>query len=97
MVRTEQHVDLKGRTFALTGLDKDERALVARLKQLAATNPEWSAYRNIWMTEVHNLYAARGLNRREMVDTVAYRVGQDIGSRLGVSQGKMRPPDNRDG
>jgi hypothetical protein len=96
MVRTEQYVDLKGRTFALTGLDKDERTLVTRLEQFAASNPEWLAYRNVWMTEVHNLYSARGLTRREIVETLVYRVAQDIGSRLGVSQGGTRLSDYRD-
>jgi PAS domain-containing protein len=91
-----RHVDLNGRVYALTGLDKSERALVKRLKSFAESGPEWSSYRNFWLREVEQFYAARGLGRREIIETVGYRVGQDLGSRLGIVQHKTRLSDYRD-
>jgi hypothetical protein len=87
---------LKGRSYSLAGLALDERDAIKRLKEFADQTPEWSAYRNFWMTEVDKLYTAKGLPRREMIETVVYRVGQDLGSRLGIAQGRMRQGDYRD-
>src|SRR5262249_49673602 len=94
--KSSSYVDLSGRTYALSGLDKEERDLLARLKAFAARNPEWSEYRNFWLSEVGSFYQSRGLTRAEIVETPAYRVGQDLGSRLGIAQGKTRPSDYRD-
>jgi len=90
------YVDLKGNRFALSGLDADERSALERLRKLARSNPEWSEYRNAWLAEVDRLYSARGLSRREIIHSIVYRVGQDIGSRLGIKQGKVREGDYRD-
>jgi hypothetical protein len=90
------HVDLRGQVYALSGLDGDEQKLLARLKAFAATNPPWHEYQNLWMAEVGRFYDARGLPRSQTIETPVYRVGQDIGSRLGIAQGKMRQSDYRD-
>lgn len=91
-----EHVDLRGRAVGLSGLDREERDLIARLTALAATNPQWSAYRNFWLSEVERLYGARGLSRQQIVETVVYRVGQDLGSRLAIVKAQARPSDYRD-
>lgn len=91
-----QYVDLRGGRYALSGLDREERALVERLLDFAATNPEWNEYHNFWMPEVDRFYTPRGLSRREIIDTIPYRIGQDLGSRLGIRQGKVRQSDYRD-
>lgn len=96
MVRTHDYMDLKGRSYPLAGLAPEERAAIERLKNFAEQVPEWSAYRNFWISEVDKLYSPQNMPRRDMLDTVVYRVGQDLGSRLGISQGKMRPGDYRD-
>ena len=90
------HVDLRGRVYALSGLDEEERKLLARLKAFADTNPQWHEYQNLWMAEVGRFYEERGLARSQIMETPVYRVGQDIGSRLGIAQGKMRQSDYRD-
>jgi hypothetical protein len=96
MVAKSDYIDLSGRVFALAGLDHDERQLLDKLKAFAKSNPEWWKYKNFWMAEVANLYEARGLTRAEIIETPVYRVGQDIGSRLGIAQGKTRMSDYRD-
>lgn len=94
--KSNQYVDLHGRVYALAGLDDEEQAVLNKLKRLAASNPEWHEYHNAWLPEVDRLYSSRGLNRREIVETVVYRIGQDLGSRLAIEQGKARRSDYRD-
>ena len=91
-----QYVDLQGRTLSLATLDKAEKATIEALQKLAKGNPDWTEYRNQWLTEIQNLYGPRGLNRSQIIDTVVYRVAQDLGSRLAIGQGKARRSDYRD-
>lgn len=93
---TENYTDLHGKDHSLAGLTAPERSALSRLKKLAAGNPDWMAYSNQFMMEVEKLLAASGKSRREFTQSVVYRLGQDIGSRLGVAQGKMRLSDYRD-
>ncbi len=90
------HADLRGRVYALSGLDEEERALLAKLKAFADSGPLWHEYQNRWMAEVGKLYEQRGLTRSQIIETPVYRVAQDIGSRLGIAQGKIRQSDYRD-
>ena len=89
------YIDLRGNKFAVTGLDADERELIDRLKREAEKCPEWTQFRNFWMGEVDRFYSARGLSRREIIETTGYQIGQDLKSRLGISQGQMRLGDYR--
>jgi hypothetical protein len=91
-----QHIDLRGRVYALSGLDEQERDLLAKLKAFANTKPQWHEYQNRWMAEVGQFYEQRGLTRQQIIETPVYRVAQDLGSRLGIAQGKMRQSDYRD-
>ncbi len=90
------HVDLYGRVYALSGLNAQEREILARLKAFADSNPQWWDYQNLWMAEVGRLYESSGLTRRQIIEMPVYRVAQDIGSRLGIAQGIMRQSDYRD-
>jgi len=100
MKRTSQqkddiYVDLKGRSYSLAHLDPGERTLV---RELAANSSrrDWSDFRNYWMARVDEFYSDRGLSRREISETVAFRIGQDLGSRLDIAAGVARAPDYRD-
>jgi len=96
MATKSDYVDLSGRVYALAGLDREERELLAKIKGFAETKPQWLVYQNFWMPEVARLYEARGLTRKQVIETPIYRVAQDMGSRLGVAQGVMRLSDYRD-
>lgn len=93
---TETYTDLHGRKHSLDGLTKPERAALQRLRKLAAGGPDWMAYSNQFVAEMEKLLPSAGRSRRELTQTVIYRVGQDMGSRLGVAQGKIRRSDYRD-
>ena len=93
--KTDEYIDLKGRSHSLAALDARERTLMGELKSRAARQ-DWTEYSNFWMTRVHDFYSARGLSRPEIQKSVLYRIGQDLGSRLAVSAGLARAPDYRD-
>ena len=90
------YIDLKGTAYGVAGLALDERNLIARLKERADQCDDYAQFRNYWLAEVERFYSAQGLSRRETLETVGYRIGQDLGSRLGIAEGKMRRPDYRD-
>jgi hypothetical protein len=88
-------VDLKGREISLSGLDAEERQLLARLRGQARTQPRWTGFGNYWTREVAAFYDARGLTRAQSRQTPVYCVAQDLWSRLGIAAGLVRPPDYR--
>jgi hypothetical protein len=96
MKRLEVYVDLDGREIALTGLDADERRLVARLRRRAQTHPDWTDFENYWMREVGTFFDARGMTRRASRQSAPFRIAQDLSDRLGLAAGLVRPDDYRD-
>ncbi len=96
MKPADVYVDLQGREISLTGLDEEERKLIGRLRRRARVHPDWIDFRNYWTREVAAFYDARKVPRPQSRQTAAYRVAQDLGSRLGIEAGLIRPPDYRD-
>ena len=93
--KNDMYVDLKGRSHSLAELDSRERSLIGELK-LNAARQDWNGFSNFWMTRVHEFYSVCGLSRRQIQESLVYRVGQDLASRLAVSAGLARAPDYRD-
>jgi hypothetical protein len=91
-----EYVDLDDNRIALADLDADERRLVAQLRRRARANPDWDAFDNYWMLAVTEFYDARGLSRKQSRQTAAFRIAQDLSSRLGLAQGAIAPDDYRD-
>ena len=91
-----EYIDLGGRSYPLTKLDSGELGLVQKLRDRAQFDADWSQYRNFWMTAVGEFYQARGLTRQQTHDTIPYRIGQDLCSRIGIKAGLVRPSDYRD-
>src|ERR1700736_2092796 len=90
MKTPDVYVDLKGREIALSGLDAEERRLLARLRRRARTQPSWIDFGNYWARAVAAFYDARGLPRTQSRQTPVYRVAQDLCSRLGIAAGLVR-------
>jgi hypothetical protein len=84
------YTTVRGQIFGVAGLEADERDLIARLQAEADARPEWSQFQNFSLAEVGKFYSDKGLTRREITETIGWRIGQDLGSRLGISQGVMR-------
>jgi hypothetical protein len=96
MARHYSYVDLKGHEFALSGLDAEERRLVAELRARYDQSPLWNEFENYWANAVAAFYDARGLTRRESRQKAVYRIAQDLGNRLAIAAGLARVPDYRD-
>jgi hypothetical protein len=96
MKSTDVYVDLDGREIALGGLNPDERGLIARLCRRARTHPDWTEFDNYWMREVGAFYDARRVPRRVSRESAAFRIAQDLSSRLGIAAGLIQPDDYRD-
>lgn len=92
---TDCYTDLRGERHPLTPLDDEERAFIKRCREAAQGTSDWAIYHNFWMAEIARLYAPRGLSRKEITKTLAWRIAQDIGSRLGIASGMMAPGDYR--
>jgi hypothetical protein len=95
-MKNGDYVDLYGDAIALAPLDDAERGLVARLRHRARAHPDWCDFNNFAMQAVGAFYDGRGLSRRKATQTAAFRIALDLGSRLGIAEGKIRPPDQPD-
>jgi hypothetical protein len=95
MNEAEIYVTLRGQEIPLSGLDREERRLLARLRRRAGTQPSWTDFGNFWTQEVASFYDARGVPRAQSRCGAVYRVAQDLCSRLGVAAGLVRAPEYR--
>lgn len=96
MKQANVYQDLKGRKLTLDELPAGERTLISDLRSEAKKATDWSSFSNLWMSKVSEFYAERGLSRPQIRQTVGYRVGQDLDSRLAIAKGMARAPDYRD-
>src|SRR5690606_27640316 len=96
MNRPKTYTDCQGNTFSLSALDADELALIDELQKFAAEKPEWTVFRNRYTPTLANFYEPRGLTRRQITETLPWRIAQDLASRIGLAEGWMRPGDYRD-
>lgn len=96
MIQPATYIDLDGHEISLADLDDEERRLVGRLRRRAKSHPDWNDFEYYWTRVVGEFYDARGLSRKEARQTSVYRIAQDLGSRLGIAAGLVRPADYRD-
>jgi hypothetical protein len=90
-----EYVNLYGDKISLTGLDSQERALVARLRRRAAAEPAWCDFRNYCIRAVGEFYDKRGNSRKKASQSPVFRIALDLSNRLGIAEGKVRAPDYR--
>ncbi|HEV3256894.1 MAG TPA: hypothetical protein VG013_08455 [Gemmataceae bacterium] len=95
-MKNRDYVDLYGNRISLADLDAEERGLVARLRRRAQAKPGWCEFRNLAMHAVGEFYDGRGVSRKKVSQTPVFRIALDLGNRLGIAEGKVRPPDERD-
>ena len=92
----DSYLDLKGRVWALSTLDAEERALLKEIRKYLATRPAWHEFQNYCSAKIAALYDGRGTPRKQASRGVLFQVTQDMGSRLGIAQGIMRESTYRD-
>jgi hypothetical protein len=93
MKAADVYVDLDGNGLALDGLDDAERRLIARLRRRARTHPDWCDFSNYYQRALAEFAKARRLARKAVARTAAFRIAQDLCSRLGLAEGHIRPDD----
>lgn len=94
--QADEYRDLDGQLYWLASLEEEERELIRQLQARAAGGVDWQEYSNYWMAAVHDFYHARGVSRQVIQRTVAFRIAQDLSSRIGIAGGLMRHADYRD-
>ena len=83
---------LSGRRFDLSQLSSEEQAFVDEVFALYREQPPWERFKSQWV----RLGRKRLWKRKVDVGAPAYRICQDLATRLGVAEGKVAPPDYRD-
>jgi hypothetical protein len=82
---------LMNRSFELDELGADERAFLAEVLEHYRTEPDWSDFSTFWVNRGHTtVWADR--DRKEVVKSPAWRICQDLETRLGTRQGKVAFP-----
>ena len=86
--RKSTYQTITGREFELSRLSAGEREFLAAVQARLPGEPEWSEFAAWWLNE----FKDAGLP----MESVTYRICQDLESRLGIAEGKVAPPDYRD-
>jgi len=87
-MRKRRYPTITGRILDLSSLDKREGAYLAAVERRYGKQPEWSEFAAWWNEE----FQRSGLP----MESIAYRICQDLEARLGIAQGKVAAPDYRD-
>ncbi len=87
-MKAGEYATITGRRFNLRDLEAGERQFLGGVLKKYQTRPEWTAFGAWWVIE----FGEASLS----VDSVCYRICQDLEARLGIAQGKVAPPDYRD-
>jgi hypothetical protein len=91
-MRSHEYVDLYGNGISLAELDNEERRLVTQLRRRARLKPDWCEFDNFAMEVVSRFYDGRGVSRKKASQSPVFHIAVDLGNRLGMVQGKIRPP-----
>lgn len=96
MIQQAPYRNLRGKEISFDGLDADELDLIEELRRRAEEKPDWNDFDNFWMKQVGDFYLDRGLSRRAVTKTAAWKLAQDLSGRIAIKNGHARAPDYRD-
>jgi hypothetical protein len=96
MIQANVNSKVYGSRYEIVVLDKEERKLLDELEQCAGQVSDWGEYCNFYMKKVGGFYEARGLSRRQVMETPMWKIAQEILGRLQVAAGDAREDDYRD-
>ena len=85
---TFEYETITGRKLNLSQPDTQERRFLEEVSEKYQAQPEWTEFASWWMAR----FDRTGLK----MESVAYRLCQDLEARLGIAQDKVSPPDYRD-
>jgi hypothetical protein len=98
MIQANRYFDLRGHEIDASSLKDDERQLVDELHQYARQHSDarTAEFNNFYIQRIRDFYSKRGLSRREILQTVAWRIAQDLNGRLMIAAGLAKRGDYRD-
>lgn len=96
MIKGSIYTSLTGQLVTLADLDAEERRLVDELVTRHRSASTWPEFRNHYVRTVGAFYEARGLPRRQIVETPVWKIAQDLNGRVMIRLGLAVPPDYRD-
>ena len=89
---TNHYRALSGRTHDLSSLTDAELEFIEEVFALFRQRPTWDAFGRQWL----EIGRRRLWTKAVPVGSTAYRICQDLATRLGVAEGKVASPDYRD-
>lgn len=84
---------LSGEIIDLDFLPGDHGQAYEEIKNYFDDQPHWNDFANFWMDKITSTVDSEEEN---LAETVLFKIGQDLESRLGIQQGYVRPADYRD-
>lgn len=79
---------ITGRRIELSGLSREERQFLLRTRKEFRARPGWTPFAQWWLVE----FDKSGL----LVESVVFRICNDLEARLGIAEGTVAPPGYRD-
>jgi hypothetical protein len=96
MVQHSIYTTMNVEVYHLGDLDGDVRAFIEDLIERAETHPDWNDFDNYWTSRIGPFYDARGMERKQVPKTAAWKIAQDLSGRIGIAAGLVRKGDYRD-
>jgi len=87
------HESIKGIKISLKDLNGEEQEILRDLYSYFESEPDWNDFSNFWPSKVVAYYDAKGQARQVTVHCTLFRVAQDLATRIGVEQGRIRKPN----
>ena len=86
--KTPVYLTITGGRITMSNLTDAEYGLLEKVAKKYSARQDWTRFAAWWNAE----FNAAGLSTASVV----YRICQDLEARLGINQGKVSPPDDRD-
>lgn len=96
MIQANVNTTQEGLRYVIAPLDEEERKLLEDLQQFGEETTNWPEFSNYYIKKVGEFYKARGLSRKETVETPIWKIAEDICGRIQIAQGEALPSDYRD-
>src|SRR4051812_31274842 len=97
MFKANSYKDVHGESLDVSTIDGDERRLISKILSFAEKHPDpkTSEYWNFYVKQVGDFYQNRGFSRQKVIETVVWRIAQDINGRMLIAAGMAGRGDYR--
>lgn len=85
---------INGEVISLNSSSEVEKRFIRHMITLYLKKPYWDKFANYWLNRIGKVY--NGKSRKDIAETVSFKICQDLESRLGILHDKTRMSDYRD-